>query len=211
VGTDARAAVDEFLNKVKPEDLRELDGRIEAMLKDKFRALVHICLADGNLLHDVHRALLEVTRAFVMERMGVNNVAALFLQQHPDEEEALSALSEYFEQAAPAPLWVPTNGSGVRPTKARGAQLCVLATPAGEEGDRLHQLARAVLPDVPMQGLAGDAPEAVVLYREITNLPLADLDLLGPAGREPYLQMNSAANFTAHARIDIDFVNPDQQ
>jgi serine/threonine protein kinase len=211
VGMDLRSAVDEFLGKVRPEDLRELDGRIEAMLKEKFGALVYVCLAAGSLLTEVHRAMLEVTRAFVLERIGILNVAELFLQQCPDEEEALSALSGYFERAAPAPLWAPTNGSGVRSIKGRGAQLCVLATPPGEEGDRLHELARAVLPDVPMQGLAGDAPESVVLYREITNLPLADLELLGPAGQEQYLQMNSAAHFTAHARMDIEFVTPDHQ
>jgi serine/threonine protein kinase len=207
-GQELRPAIDQFLAGVGPEALSDLDTRIEAMLRQKFHALVHVCLAESNLLADVHRAMLECTRAFVAERVGEINVANLFLSQHPDEEKALSTLSDYFEQAALAPLWPRNNATGIRPTKSRGTQLCVLAVPAGEEGDRFRTLASAVLPDALMQNVASTTADTIVLYREIANLALSDVELLGPAGQQPYQQMNSTDHFTPHARTDVRFSPP---
>ena len=36
-------------------------------------------------------------------------------------------------------------------------------------------------------------------------MSLADLEQLGPQGRDAYRQMNSAEHFTPHSRIDVDF------
>jgi hypothetical protein len=43
------------------------------------------------------------------------------------------------------------------------------------------------------------------LYRETSNLRLLDLEHLGPAARDAYLQMNRTDHFTPHSRIDVDF------
>jgi serine/threonine protein kinase len=204
-GKELRQAVDDFLASIGPEALHDLDGRIEARFKDQFRALVHICLAEGNVLANVHPAMLETTRAFVSERVGEINVAALFLNQHPDEEKALATLSHYFEQAAPPPLWGRGQAGGSRAPRSRGTQLCVLDAPVGKEGDNFRALAKAVLPDATVQHAGGTSADTIILYREIAHLPLADLELLGPAGQQPYTQMNGTNNFTLHTRADVPF------
>ena len=48
----------------------------------------------------------------------------------------------------------------------------------------------------------------VLFYREVSNLPLAELEQLGPAGLDAYRQMSAAEDFTPHTRTDVDFAPP---
>jgi hypothetical protein len=45
----------------------------------------------------------------------------------------------------------------------------------------------------------------VVVYRELAHLPLADLDLFGPAGQDAYRQMCAVEHLHPHTRTDIAF------
>ena len=45
----------------------------------------------------------------------------------------------------------------------------------------------------------------VIFYRETANLPLAELEQMGPAAQEAYRQMAATEHFTPHIRCDIEF------
>ena len=192
---DLGEAVDGFLAGVGPEALLELDGRVQEVIQSQFTALVHICLASANLLKNVEAAMMEAARAFAGEVVGETNAAELFLQQHPDEGEAEGEASGCFTEAQPE--WQPG------PSAPASSEICVLAAPPGEAGDRFRQLARRALPDVEI--LPAVSEDDILFYREVANLPLGEVELLGPAGQDAYRQMSAAEDFTPHARTDVNF------
>jgi serine/threonine protein kinase len=187
-------AVEHFLKGVGPDSLQELDVRVEAMLRQQFTALVHVCLTHANILKEVEAAMLKTAAEFAGEQLPPTTVAELFLEQHPDEEQAGGEVSSFFDEAAPE----LTPGK-VGPTQ----EVSVLAVPPGEGGERLRELARHALPEVDWQPAASG--DEVVIYREVSHLPLSDLEQLGAQGRDAYRQMNAAEHFTPHNRIDVDF------
>jgi hypothetical protein len=201
---DLSEAAAEFLGRVTPEALRELDGRMSALFKARFVALVNVCLGSANFLKDVEAAMLETAGAFVAECVGETDVAAMFFAQHPDEVKAAGAVAGFFDIAAPAPLGKQT-APDAEPTRA--PEVCVLAAPPGEAGGRFRVLARAALPGLEMHDAAGgpNAASDIVLYREVAGLPLAELEQLGPVGRDAYGQMTNTDNFTPHTRLDVNF------
>ncbi len=183
-----------FEDRLGPDALLVLDGRMEAMLKKQFTALVNVCLTSGNVLKNVETAMLQTAERFVAEQVGEINVAEMFRDHHPDAAQASQEIVGYFDDAAPE---LPAERRG------NGAELCVLATPAGPAGDHFRELAATALPDVEWHAAPGD--EDIVLYRELTNLPLSDLPQLGPLGQDAYRQMSAAEHFTPHCRCDVDF------
>ena len=84
--------------------------------------------------------------------------------------------------------------------------MCAISTPAGPAGDRIRDLAAQALPEVEWHHAPGD--EDILLSRELSNLPLADLPQLGPVGLDAYRQMSSAEHFTPHCRCDVNFSSP---
>jgi hypothetical protein len=62
------------------------------------------------------------------------------------------------------------------------------------------------LPEIEV--LSATAEDDILFYREISNLPLAELEQLGSVGQDAYRQMIAAEDFTPHTRIDVDFATP---
>jgi serine/threonine protein kinase len=196
---DLKEAVEHYEDKLKEDILNELDARMEAMLKKQFAALVNVCLSSGNVLAEVEKAMQHTAEEFLAERLGKRNVAEMFLEQHADDAEAVSALTSIFDEA------VPQLPHAVVPASKEGlpAELCVLSTPSGPAGERLRILAAQALPDVEWQMACGD--EDILLYRERANLPLSELPQLGPVAQDAYRQMSNTEHFTPHCRCDVDF------
>jgi serine/threonine protein kinase len=191
---DLRAAIDDCEQRLKPEALDELDGLMEAMFKKQFTALVNVCLTSANVLKNVETAMLQTAEAFVAESLGDQDVAAMFLEQHPDAADAADAIAGFYDEASPE---LP----GER--RSKGAELCVLAAPSGPAGDRLRELTHKALPDIEWQSAPG--ADDILLYRERSNLPLSELPQLGPLGLDAYRQLSAAEQFTPHCRCDIEF------
>jgi serine/threonine protein kinase len=191
---DLTEAVDGLLAGVGPEALLELDGRVQAAIRQQFTALVQICLSRANQLKNVEASLMRTAEEFAGELLGVTNTAELFLEQHPDEENAKGEASGFFDEAQPE----------LAPGKASyTSEVCVLAAPPGPAGDRFRALTRAALPEVEV--LSATAEDDILFYREVSNLPLAELEHLGSVGQDAYRQMSAAEDFTPHTRIDVDF------
>jgi serine/threonine protein kinase len=194
---DLSEAADGLMERVGPEALLELDARMQDMIREQFTALVHICLAHSNLLKNVEVAMSRTADEFAGELLGETNAAELFLEQHPDEEDAQNEASNFFDEAEPE----------LAPGKSSfKSQICVLAAPPGPAGERFRTLTHDALPEVEV--LSATAEDDIVFYREISNLPLAELEQLGSVGQDAYRQMSAAEDFTPHTRIDVDFVAP---
>ena len=191
---DLSQAVDGFLAGIGPEALLELDVQTQAVIRREFVALVHVCLASANLLKNVEAAMVGTAQTFAGALLGKTNAAELFLEQHADEEEAKDEAAAFYDEAQPE----------LAPRKAAPAsEICVIATPPGTAGDRFRELSQAALPEVEMTPAASE--DDILFYREVSHLPLAELELLGPAGLDAYRQMSAAEDFTPHTRTDVDF------
>ncbi len=187
-------AVEHFLGGLAPEAQQELEERAQLAIRDRFHSLVNICLTPANVLTDVEMALRETAREFVSAHLPRTDVAELFLQHNPDEERAAGEVAGFYDQAAPE--LVPDRGS-------RTSEMCVLGAPAGPSGEKFRELARKALPEVELNPAAGC--DDITIYREWANLPLAELEQLGPLGLDAYRQVSAAEDFTPHSRIDVDF------
>ena len=191
---DLSQAVDDFLARLEPDVLLELDERIQAVIRRDFVALVHVCLASANLLRNVEAAVTAAAEAFAGELLGATNAAELFLEQYTDEETAKDETAVGYNEAHPE----------LAPGKISAAsEICVLATPPGPAGDRFRDLTQSALPDVEFTPAASE--DDILFYREVSHLPLAELEQLGPAGQDAYRQMSAAEDFTPHTRSDVDF------
>jgi hypothetical protein len=185
-------AIAHFSENVTAEDLRELDGRMQSFIQGQFQGLLHVCLSSANLLKNLEAAMKRQAEAFAESRLEGAGVAEMFLERHPDDEEARGEIVTGFDEAAP-------EFAGSR--LSRQKEICILATPPGAARDRFRALAQQALPDVALA--AAPSTSDVVFYREIPQLPLSELEQLGPLGYEAYRQMTSVAHFTPHSRTDI--------
>jgi hypothetical protein len=167
-----------------------------------------VCLSEANL-PSVHLSMLETARAFVSRLVPATDAAAIFLQRCQEPNQAMAQVRRFFDEAAPEPL-------GQQPTPDRAAvppgELCVLLAPPGDAGDRLRDLTAEALGEVELHTASGGLHSAddVLLYRETCNLCLQDLEHLGPAAHDAYVQMNRTDQFTPHSRIDVDFTGRKQ-
>jgi hypothetical protein len=188
-------ALHDFLGNVTPEEFHQLDHDVQARIRQDFQTLVHICLTSANLLKNVEAAMHDVAASKVEARLARTDVAELFLAQYADEQMAADQLANAFDEAAPDLV-------GARPGQNL-TELCILAVPAGPAGERVQSLLRQALPEV--SWIAATGADDMAIYREVPQLPIADLELVGPAGQEAYQQMTSVEHFTPHSRTDIAF------
>ncbi|MFQ3594180.1 MAG: tubulin-like doman-containing protein, partial [Gemmataceae bacterium] len=193
-----REAVELCLKEIGPEQLLELDERMEQMLKSRFTALVHVCLTNQNILRDVFLALHETARTFALELLPPVQASDLFFEQYSNEEEAEAEISQYLDEAAPE-LIVSARKSLSGPPLA---ELYVVAVPPGEAGQRFTEILTRLAPTIEIQ--LAPSPDDIVLYRERVNLPLTVLEQLGPTAHDAYLQFTTA-DLTPHSRGDVDF------
>jgi hypothetical protein len=191
---DLDEAVEHFLASVTPEAMLNLDAQVGAVVKERFRALVHVCLTTTNILRDVEGTLLETAENFAAGLMDAHDVAGMFLEQHPDPNLAQGEIEGFYQEAA------PELRSNLSP---RTGELCLLAVPSGPAGDQFRTHAAAALQGNDLTFVP--SPDDIVLYRELVHQPLENLEQLGPLGADAYRQMNSAEHFTPHTRIDVDF------
>jgi serine/threonine protein kinase len=189
-------AVDHFGQTVTPEEFQQLDQQVQTMIVQQFCALLHVCMTPANLLRNVQMAMEEEVAGAVERRIGRNDVADLFFEHFPHDEEAANEIASAFDESAP-------DLAGMK-SGQHHSEVCVLAVPANPAGERIKALARQVLPEVAWSVATG--PDDIVLYREAPQLHIADLAQLGPVAQEAYRQMTSIEHFTPHTRIDIAFV-----
>jgi serine/threonine protein kinase len=184
-------AANQTLEKITPQELAELDARMQQALRDQFEGLAHVCLAPANLLANLREAMQREAEAFVDSRLAGLNVAEMYLAQHSDEDEARDDLDAAFEDAAPE-----LTGARAVPRE----EICIVTAPSGPAGDRFRELARSALADVEL--VAATGTHDIVFYRERPHLRLAELEQLGPLGYEAYRQL--VKNLTPHSRMDIN-------
>jgi hypothetical protein len=207
-------AVAQFTETLTPNDLLDLDGEVQFLIRERFTALVHVCLTRANMVKSLALAMRETAEGFITARLSGLSIAAagseeeppstlvgaplsacdLFLAQYPETTQAADALANAFEEASP---------ELTSPRLPEETTFTVLAVPPGPAGDQLRTAARHALPTVEL--IPAGSQEDIVLYREQAYQPLCPREQLGETAEIAYRQMLATDNFTPHTRLDIHF------
>jgi hypothetical protein len=185
-------AVQQLASAFTAEELGDFDCQMQKLIRQQFTALVHVCMTSSNLLKNLEVAMQQEAELFVESRLTTTSVAEMYLAHHPDEEDAEEDLIQVFESAVP--LMAPGRAS-------RCVELSLLATPPGPAGERIRERARQALSDVDLA--LTSSTDDIVFYREVPQVPLSDLDHLGPLAYETYCQLAANDAFSPHSRSDI--------
>lgn len=191
-------AVDLYMSGITPDHLLELDTRMEEMLREGFTALVHVCVTSANILKDVYAAMLAVAADYAASHLPPTSVAELFFEQFTDPQEAEGEVGNCFDEAAPEITVGRAPRGSTSPT-----EMTLLATPNDAASEQFKELVRSSMPQTEVY--YATSTEDIIVYREKANLALTDLEHMGAAGHDAYMQMTGAENFTPHSRGDIDF------
>jgi hypothetical protein len=184
-------ALDHLLRNVKPDDLLELDQKVQSAVRRQFKSMGNVLLSSSDLIDEMQVILQQQAELFVDGLLGKASVAAIYLKEHPRDDGVSDDLATAFDEAAPKLADPRHNGPEIR----------LLAVPADLAGERLGKIAREEQDGVEVVAAAGS--EDVFFYRETPRMLLAELPQLGLMAEEAYRQMISSGHFTPHTRMDV--------
>jgi serine/threonine protein kinase len=185
-------AIERQLEAVTPEQFKELDAGVQAMIQQQFTSLLQVCMSKTDLFRNLQVAMQQHAEMFLSSRTASGDVAEMFFTKYPDRMDALQALADAYQGAAP---------QLAASSRFDNPELYVLAVPDSPQGDQVRELARRAVPEAAM--VETKSTEEIVFYREQSHLPIANLEQVGPIGEEAYRQMLGTENFTPHCRTDI--------
>jgi serine/threonine protein kinase len=185
-------AIDDALTRFTAAELIDLDQRLQTTIQEQFTSLLQICLTSLSQLKNLELAILAETEGFVSGSLSSASIAEMFVAQHPIPEDAREQLAGLLCDAAPQ----TANG---RPVQQ--GELCIVALPSGPASDQILELVKQAAGDAGFQ--LSSSRDDIVFYREVSQLPLGDLEHVGPLGFEAYREMASIDHFTPHSRMDI--------
>ncbi len=197
-------ALEKIVAEIGPDQLLELDHQIEAMIREKYQALVNVCLSNTPL-RGVQDSLLEVASRFANGHLAETSVADLFLQQTTSNSLRLGEVEVCLQKAEPDLQATPRRPANQSSGVVAVQELVVLERPNSSAGEALQQLAEEALEG--QEILSHPGGEDVIFYHERVHLLLTQLEYLSSASKDAYRQMTATDQFTPHSRTDIDFAS----
>lgn len=177
---------------ITPDQMANLDQRVQKALQRQFQPLAQLCLLTGDWPRQLQALLLQEAEQFLEEIVPPQDAAELFLAQNPPPKDLASALTTGREDAQPLLA---------NPAVPYANEVSLLLTPGSEAGRTLAAYAEAELPNT---GVVAEATcEEIVFYREYDGLDLEALPQLGPEAKAAYELACSLENFTPHSRLDL--------
>jgi serine/threonine protein kinase len=183
--------------RISAKDLVEFDQKIQNLIRRQFRALVQVCMSPSNVVRGLAPLMRREAEQFLETQIGSASVVNMYRNQKAtaddgqDPEELLvNHLVEAYDEAAPELAKGNTD-----------KEICLVCIPAGPEGEGFADLVRRALPQAHL--VFTDRTDEIVIYREDLEMPLSDVELLGPLGQEFYRQRAASDPSLLHSRGDI--------
>jgi hypothetical protein len=184
-------SVEAIRQRFDAADINDLDRRVQLLINQDFSSLVQVCLGSANRLKELERAMLRLAAEFVGGRIGNTQVSDVYLTQYEKDDQIREDLINMFAEAAP----------NLCASRQQSSEIAILAAPMNASGQKVRHLAQGALPDADLA--EADSSEDIVFYRERFQLPISELEQLGPLGYEAYRQVGMVEHFTPHSRTDI--------
>jgi hypothetical protein len=185
-------AAQRYLSVLTDDDLNEVELGIQAGIQKSLSGLYEACLNATNGAESLLNVIREQARLYLNVRLGSVDLASMFSAKFGSENEAIRALSQAYEDAAPVII-----GSG--PWGNRG--VTVLGAPS-EGGERVRNLVPQAFPSREPITYA-ETDDEIIIYREYSNVPLPMLPQFGPAWEAAYNSSVDLFQITPHTRTDI--------
>jgi serine/threonine protein kinase len=185
-------AIEELLKRIDAVQVQEFDGRVQEVIRLQFGGLMHVCLTPANMIKELQEVMEREAESFIENLISSMSVAETYIASHGSVEETLQDLAVIYRDAAPA--LEPAAGHS-------HSEICLVATPPGPAGKQFNELLQQAVPGAEIEPVSNC--DEILIYREVPNLTLAELEQLGPLGYEAYRQMSTVENFTPHSRSDI--------
>jgi serine/threonine protein kinase len=184
-------SVEALRRRFSPEDINDLDKRIQNIITQDFSGLVQVCLGSANRLKELERSMMRLATEFVGSRIGIAEVADIYMAQYEKDDQIRDDLESMFNEAAPR----------LSPSRQQSSEIAILAAPSNPAGGKLRRLAQQAVPDTDLG--EAESTDDIVFYRERFQMVLSDLEQLGPLGYEAYRQVGTVESFTPHSRTDV--------
>src|SRR5208337_3979161 len=94
-------AVEALLRGVKPENLLELDQKLQTGIRRQFKSLLQVCLAANDAFKDLRETICQQAEAILETQMGKASIAATYLQEQGSDEDILADVGSAFDEATP--------------------------------------------------------------------------------------------------------------
>jgi hypothetical protein len=193
-GNQLNEAIEEFFARLTTDATGEWERVAQTSIESRFHSLTNTALKEPGNLANLEAVLLEAALVYVCARLPLTDAASSFLRTTRQATSAEQAFREVVEKATP---WAAKGRD------SQTGEICIVAAPPGSAGDEFRDLAVRALPGA--ESLTTPDNDEVVVCRELANLPLDELELLGPSGQAIHAELNAAKGVTAHSRWDVDF------
>jgi hypothetical protein len=185
-------AVKQLLDNISSQQVGEFDSRVQKVIGQQFTGLMHVCLTPANLIKKLQAVMEQEAEGFLQEFISSASIADLYLGSTARVEETLQDLAEMYRAAAPG-----LNASRL----GLHSEVCIVASPPGPASKRFNDLLHQAVPQAEIEPVPND--DEILIYREVPNIALGELDQLGPLGYDAYRQLSTIEHFTPHSRLDI--------
>ena len=175
--------------RLTPDDLLAFDKIIQPIIRQQYRALLHVCMGPSNLVRTLAPVMIQEAEQFLAERLQKEADTALALLD-PEDPACSDILTAAFDDAAPECGKLSAE-----------KEITVAAFPTTPAGQRLKELAQRLLPDVHLIDV--DDGDEVTFYRELQQVTLQELEQYGSIAQEAYRQKCANDPGLLHTRTDV--------
>ncbi len=191
-GLDEAAA--DLVARLSPDDLTELDNRVQMQVRTQFRAVITYCLESTGSPAPLADLVREQAERFLGSQSADDSAAAaVFAHLAADPQAAQRAAAEAYDEAGPTLA------------EKAGTEVGLLAAPATPAGDDFRHIVAQAVPDAELH--SADSPDEVVFYRERAGLALTDLPQFGPVAKAAY-EASRDGEHVPHSRGDVAWKAP---
>lgn len=181
--------------KLTRDDLLTFDGLIQPKIRQKYRALVDVCMGPPHLVRALGPMLLQEAESYLATRFAEQDASSDGWPQAATPAEDADALVAGFDEAAPE--LGHANAS---------KEVVVVAIPKTAAGQQLKCTAQQDLTGA--QWLEIERGDEIVFYRERQGIELAELAQCGSIAQEAYRQACATDPTLLHSRADITAWQP---
>ena len=174
------------------EKINELDQRIQAQIRKRFKTLASFCLEKTDQTKSMMNLLLGQVRNFLEPRMHQAYSSMPVFQELMQDQAVEREAAEAFDEALPELL-----AGKSRPED----ELQILVVPDNHAGQKLAQIAKDTLSETHLQIITSG--NEIVFIREAQHVPPSDLPQLGSTARAAFLHVTHSDQAAPHTRSDI--------
>ncbi|QVL32823.1 protein kinase [Telmatocola sphagniphila] len=182
-------AIDIFKDMLSPEDMREVDQKMQLKIEKQFNLAVDSAKKNKQLETSLQEIVEEQARQFILMKLNQVDFSDIYAQKFPDFGSLSESLQELFFQAEPE----------YRVTVCTGQEVCIVGMPESLQSALLDQ-GEIKLPTANFA--YATSRDEVYVYREYSGIPIRYLPQAGPFAEDAYLNsLHMGTN--PHCRFDV--------